>query len=70
MDVLLGIIGLQKQHLSDERVADLVVDLLTQKDDPVFQQPAVNVVRAFFAAVAFDHVRNDGHDDVLVVLVR
>ncbi len=60
MDIRLRVIRLQEQHLSDQAVGDFVVDLRTQKDDAVFQQPAVNVIDAFFATAFFNDVGNRG----------
>ena len=61
VDVGLGIVGLQEQHLGDDRVGHLVVHLRAQKDDPVLEQAAVDVVDPLFAAALFDDVGNQGH---------
>jgi len=51
----------QVQQLSHDHVGYFVIDAGAQKDDAVFQQPAVNVIHPFFAAALFDDVRNQGH---------
>jgi hypothetical protein len=43
VDVLLGIPGLEEEHLGDDQVGHLVVDLLAQEDDPLTQQLRVDV---------------------------
>lgn len=61
MDVRFGIIRLQKQHLGDQSVGDLVVDLLAEKNDSILQQTAVDIVDTFLASALFDNVGNDRH---------
>jgi hypothetical protein len=58
VDIGLGIFGLQEEHLGDDRVGYLIVDLRAEKDDAVLQQPAVDVHRPLFAAALFD---NEGY---------
>jgi hypothetical protein len=57
---------LEEQHLGDQSIGNLVINLLTEKDDPIFQQAAVNVVGTFFATTLFDNVRNEGHEVLLI----
>ena len=45
-DVAFGIVGLEQQELRDDQVRDLVVDLAAEEDDPVAEQPGVDVERA------------------------
>ena len=52
--------GLHGGH-SIDGVGNLVVDACAQKDDAILQQPAVDVVNAFFAATFFDDVGNVCH---------
>ena len=61
MNVGLGIIELQEQHLRHDQVGAVVVDLALQEDDPVLEQPAVDVEDAFFAAAALHHIGNERH---------
>src|SRR5712692_8119187 len=65
MNVGLRIIELEEEHLGDDQVGTAVVDHALQKDDPVFQEPAVDVENALFAAASFDHVGNQGHGKFL-----
>ena len=37
MDICLGIVRLQEQHLGDQCVGDLIVDIGPQEDDAVFE---------------------------------
>jgi len=57
-DVLLGVIHLQKEQLRDDRVGHVIVDRRAEKDDPIFQQPRVDVVRLLLVAASFDDVRH------------
>ena len=61
MHVGLGVVRLEKEHLGDHGVGDLVVDGRAEKDDAVFQQPAVDIHRPLFAAALFDHIGNQRH---------
>ena len=61
VDVGLGILELQVQHLGHDQVGAVVVDLAQQEDDAVLEQPAVDVEDALFAAVLFHHERNGRH---------
>ena len=67
VNVRLRIVGLQKQHLGDDRIGDVVVDRGTEEDDPVLEQATVNVHRPLFAAVLLDHIRNQRHGVMLEV---
>src|SRR5690606_14298206 len=57
-DVLLGVLGLEEQHLRDDHVGDVVVDAADQEDHPFLQQARVDVVRALAAAGLLDHHGN------------
>ena len=61
MDVTLGIIRLQEEHLGNDGVGHFVIDLRTKEDDPVLEEPAIDVHRPLFAATLFDHIGNQGH---------
>ena len=58
VDVLVRVLALQEQHLRDDQVGGLVVDRADQEDQPLAQQPAVDVVGALAAARRLD---DDGH---------
>ena len=57
-----GIVELQEQHLGHDQIRTVVIDYALQKDNAVFEQPAVYIEDALFAAGAFHHVGNHGHD--------
>jgi hypothetical protein len=61
VDVALGVIGLQEEHLCDDGVGHFVVNLGAQENDPVLEEPAVDVHRPLFAAALLDDVGNQGH---------
>src|SRR5262249_20999239 len=54
-DLFFGIFGLQEQELGGDQVGDVVVDFAAQKNNPVLEQPRVNVVGAFTAAGLLDN---------------
>src|SRR4029077_13601291 len=58
-DVRLGVGGLEVQELGDDEVRDLVVDRLAEEDDPLVEQAAVDVERAFLAPVGLDDHRDE-----------
>ena len=60
-DVAVGVGGLEVQELRDDEVRDLVVDRLAEEDDPLVEQPAVDVERALAAPVLLDDHRDEGH---------
>jgi len=45
------VLGLQVQELRDDDIRDLVVDRDSREDDPLVEQPRVDVVFAFAARV-------------------
>ena len=62
-DVLLGVLGLQVQQLGDDQVRDLVVHGRAEEDDPLVEQPAVDVERALAArGLLDDHWDKWAHD--------
>ena len=61
LDALRDLNQLQEQELGDDTIRDFVVDTRSEKDDPVLEQPAVDVIRPFFAAALLDDVRHGGH---------
>src|SRR3546814_8535602 len=65
-DVLLGVLGLEEQHLRDDDVGDVVVDAADQEDHPLLQQARIDVVRALAAA----GLRSEEHTSELQSLMR
>src|SRR5213594_5151931 len=61
LDVLVGILGLQEEHLGDDQVGDLVLDVGREEDDPLLEEPGEDVVRPLPARGLFDHHRNQSH---------
>jgi hypothetical protein len=47
---------LQEQHLCHDRIGDFVVDASPQKNNAVFEQPAIDVVDTLFTAAFLDDV--------------
>jgi hypothetical protein len=60
-DVAIGVGGFEVQELRDDEVRDLVVDRLAEEDDPLVEQPAVDVERALAAPVLLDDHRDEWH---------
>ena len=56
LDVGLGIFRLQEEQLGDDRVRQFIVDDRAEEDNAIFEQPAVDIEYAFFAAALFDNV--------------
>ena len=54
-NILLRIFGFQKQHLGRDQVRHIIVNGRTDKDDIVFQQARIDVIRALAAAGLLDH---------------
>src|SRR2546428_776472 len=61
LDVLVGILGLQEEHLGDDQVGDLVLDVGREEDDPLLEEAGEDVVRPLPARGQFDHNRNQSH---------
>ena len=60
-DVLVGVLGLEEQHLRDDQVGDRVVDRRADEDDAVLQQAREDVVGALAAVGLLDHHRHQLH---------
>ena len=60
-DVLLGILALEVQQLGHDEVGDLVVDRRAEEDDPLVQQPRVDVELALAARGSLDDHRDQRH---------
>ena len=58
LDVLLGVLGLQEQQLRHDQIGDVVVDRGAEQDDPVLEQPAVDIVRTLTLTGLLDHHRD------------
>src|SRR5262249_6065646 len=61
VNVGLGVVELQEQHLRHDQVGAGVVHHPLQEDDAVLEQTAVDVEDALFPAAALDHVRYERH---------
>ena len=61
MDVGLGVLMGQDQHLGDDQVGDVVVDGRAQDDDAVLEQAGIDIHRPLFATAPFDHDRDQWH---------
>ena len=61
VDVLVRVLRLQEQHLRDDEVGDLVLDVGRQEDDPLLEQPREDVERPLAAGRLLDHHRNQTH---------
>ena len=55
LDIALGIFGLQEEHLCGGEIGDMIVNGRTNKDNVLFEEPRVNVVRAFSTAGLLHH---------------
>ena len=58
-DVLLRVLGLEEQQLGDDQVRQVVLDRVTEEDDPLAEQARVDVVRAFPTTGGFDDHRDE-----------
>jgi len=56
--ILVGVLGREMQQLSDHHVCQLVVDLLADEDDPLIEQPRVDVKGALAARGLLHHDGN------------
>src|ERR1022692_3526222 len=54
-NILFRVFRFEEQQLSDDQIGDLVVDRSPQENDVLFQQPGIDVVRAFPTGSLFDH---------------
>ena len=59
VDVLLAVLHLQKEHLRDDQIRDVIVDRRADENDPVLEQPRVNIVAPLASAGLLDHHRNE-----------
>jgi len=57
-DVLLGVLGLEEQHLRDHQVREVVLDERRQKDDPLPQQSREDVERVLTSGRLLHDHRN------------
>ncbi|SGO94335.1 Uncharacterised protein [Mycobacterium tuberculosis] len=51
----------EKQQLGDNGMSQGFVDGAAEENDPVFQQPGIDIVRSFAAVGLFDHGGNQVH---------
>jgi len=61
VDVPIGIFRFEEQELRDDEVRDDVVDRLADEDDPILEQPGIDVVGPFPAPALLDHHRYQRH---------
>ena len=66
-DVLLRVLGLEEEQLGGDQRGHMVLDRAGDEDDPLAQQPRVNVEAALAAVRLLDDDRNEAGDDVLMV---
>jgi hypothetical protein len=62
MYVLVGIFAFEKKELCYDEVCQMVLYGITDEDDAVLEQPAVNVVGALPPSGLFDDIRNGLHE--------
>ena len=55
MNVFVRILGFQKKELSCDQVCHVVIDWSSHKDDVIFQESRIDVVRALASIGLFDH---------------
>src|SRR5215472_16871357 len=65
LNVFLRVFRLQEQHLRGRQVGDVIVDWRADKNDVLFQQPGIDIIRPFAAAGLFDHHRYEGRGTVI-----
>jgi hypothetical protein len=63
VDVLVRILGFEEQELGDDQVGHVVFDLADAEDDPLFQQPRIDIVGTLAACGLLD---NDGHQTQII----
>jgi len=57
-DVLLGILGLEEQHLCDHDVCHIVIDRADDEDDALLEEARIDVIRPLATRGLLD---DDGH---------
>ena len=62
MDVGLGVLMGQNEHLGHDQVGDGIVDRRAQNDDAVLEQAGVDIHRPLFTTAPFDDDRNQWHE--------
>src|SRR3989449_2973562 len=67
-DVLVRILGLEKEHLGDHEVRQVVFDEGRQEDDPLFQQTREDVERPLAARRLLDHHPNESHSHPVLLV--
>src|SRR5260370_16846575 len=58
MNVRLGIIKLQEEHLRDDPVGAGIIDDALQENNPVLEQAAVDIIDPFFTAPSLNDIRD------------
>jgi hypothetical protein len=70
VDVLVGVVGLQEEHLGDHEVGQVVLDEGRQEDDPLLEEPGEDVERALATRGLLHDHRYQGHRHVSLLQVR
>jgi hypothetical protein len=58
VDIALGILVAQEQHLGNDEIRQLIIDAPAQKDNPIAQQTRIDIVRALTAPRLLNHDGN------------
>jgi hypothetical protein len=61
VDVGLGVLMGQDEHLGDHQVGDVVVDGGSQDDDAILEQAGIDIHRSLFTTAAFNDDWNQWH---------
>ena len=56
--VLLSVLHLQEEHLRDDQIRDVIVDRCADENNPVLEQPRIDIVGALSPAGLLDHHRD------------
>ena len=61
MDILGRILRLQEQKLCDNQICGIIRNLLAQKNNPVLQQPGINIIAALAPSCLLYDIWNQWH---------
>ena len=70
VDLLIGVLHLQKEHLRDDQVRRHIVDLPGKEDDAVLEQAGIDVIGSFAAVGLFYDDRDKAHRVSLLLRQR
>ena len=65
-DLLVRVLAVEEEQLGDDEIGDIVIDLGTDEDDPVAEQPRIDVVCPLAAGGGLDDAGNECHGIVLL----